>query len=132
MWKRHGISVALACAIVLSSWAAFLPGEAHAATEAEIEDSIEDGVAYLVSQQSGDGSWQTSRYVGTTGLALAVLGHHAESLGQDPLDPGYAYSSNYEAGLDYIFSPGSQQPKAGSGGVGPRKPAPITMSWAPL
>ncbi|MFW6057062.1 MAG: hypothetical protein ACOC9B_07130, partial [Chloroflexota bacterium] len=110
MWKRHGISVFLACAVVLSSVAVLLPDEALAATESEIEDSIEDGVAYLVSQQSGDGSWKTSRYVGTTGLALAVLGHHAESLGKDPLDLGYAYSSNYEDGLDYIFSPTSSTP----------------------
>lgn len=109
MWKRH-VNVALACAVVVSSWAAFVPGEAHAATESEIEDSIEDGVAYLVAQQSGDGSWQTARYVGTTGLALAVLGHYAESLGEDPLDSGYVYSSNYQDGLDYIFSPTSTSP----------------------
>ena len=109
MSKKPAISIALAVLLALSWWAAILPSGAEAATQTEIDDAMTAGAAYLASQQTPDGAWQTARWVGSTGLAVTTLAHYAEHLGQDPLDPGYAYSSHIQAGLDYIFSPSSAQ-----------------------
>jgi PKD repeat protein len=107
--KRPIISVALAVLLALSFLAAVRPSEAEAATQTEIDDALAAGAAYLAAQQDISGAWQTSRWVGTTGLAVTTLAHYAEHLGQDPLSPGYAYSSHIQAGLDYIFSPASAE-----------------------
>ena len=73
----------------------------QSATQAEINTAIEDGVAWLVSLQA---SWPTDGYAASTGFAVAVLEHYAEKLGKTPLDPTYTYSTNVQAGLDYLFS----------------------------
>jgi hypothetical protein len=78
---------------------------AQAATEEEIEDSIVAGIDWLASVQNGDGSWGGYEYVGHTGLALLKLEDRAFELGYDsPFNPGYAYSSNVTAGLNYLYS----------------------------
>jgi hypothetical protein len=120
MSKRPLISAALVLLLVLSCWSLILPSRAEAASQAEIDTALAAGAAYLATQQHTSGAWQTSRYVGTTGLAVTTLAHYAEHLGQDPLNPGYNYSSHIQAGLDYVFSPTSAQPirrNAGDGRV---------------
>lgn len=77
---------------------------ASAATQAQIDASFQSGLAWLVTQQQGDGSWAQSRPIGTTALCLGVLGHDAEREGLSPLDPVYTHSSRMQNGLNYIFS----------------------------
>lgn len=77
---------------------------ALAATEDEIELSIQDGLAWLVSEQSADGSWGAYERVAHTGLALIKLEDRAFETGYDPFDPAYEYSENVIAGLNYIFA----------------------------
>ena len=110
MSKRPAISLALVLLLALSCWSLILPSEVGAANQTEIDTALAAGAAYLAAQQHTSGAWQTSRYVGTTGLAVTTLAHYAEQLGEDPLDPAYNYSSYIRAGLDYIFSPTSAQP----------------------
>jgi hypothetical protein len=120
MSKRPVISVVLVLVLALSCWSLVLPSKVGAASQAEIDAALAAGAAYLAAQQHASGAWQTSRYVGTTGLAVTTLAHYAEHLGQDPLNPAYNYSSHIEAGLDYIFSPTSDDPirrNAGDGRV---------------
>lgn len=87
----------------------------NAATEADIEDAIADGVAFLAGKQQGDGSWgpwighgDCSAY---TGLVLLKLQDHAYELGKDPFetDPGepdyYEYATNVTDGWEYLFTP---------------------------
>ena len=82
---------------------------AEAATQAEINTAIENGVVWLAPLQgtggAPTGAWPAdSYYAANTGFAVAVLEHYAEKLGETPLDPTYAYSTNVQAGLDYLFS----------------------------
>ena len=81
-----------------------VPHAARGATQAEINDSVQRGVAWLAAQQNANGSWPGSSYlVGNTGLALNALIDYAKETGQDPFSPGYAYSAQVIAGLNYIF-----------------------------
>ena len=79
---------------------------AQAATEGEIEASIEAGIDWLVSVQNGDGSWGPAggdRF-GTTGLILVKLQDRAFELGHSgPFDPAYPLKGNVTAGLDFLF-----------------------------
>lgn len=84
-----------------------------APTQAQIDNAINTGFAWLVSQQtagvpangslngsfSGDGY-----YAANTGFALAALEHNAERLGYKPLDTAYAYHTNIQNGLDYLLA----------------------------
>ena len=81
-----GMLVIFACAVI--------PMTVSAASEAEIEQAIEDGTTWLLSQQNGDGSWGTSYQVGNTGLALANLGSRNHT----------AYSTEISDGLNYLFA----------------------------
>lgn len=67
---------------------------ASAATEAEIQQAIDDGIVWLAAQQNPDGSWGTSYQVGHTGFAVIKLCSH------DPV----TYSDNISGGLDYLFA----------------------------
>jgi len=89
----------LALALVLAMASAAIP--VQAASEADIQTSIDDGVIWLVAEQYPDGSWYGDP--GVTGLAVVKLEDRAFELGFDPFDPAYEYSSNVTAGLDYIF-----------------------------
>ncbi len=76
-----------------------------AATPAEIEEAIDDGVAWLVDQQNPAGYWQDGSYIaGPTGLALIKLEERAFELRYTPFDPCYPYKENVENGLEYLFS----------------------------
>ncbi|UCG94322.1 MAG: hypothetical protein JSW13_00710 [Candidatus Aerophobus sp.] len=85
----------------------FIALMATSATKEEIEASIDAGIAWLVAQQNADGSWGYYSYyqVASTGLAVIKLEDRAFELGFDsPFDPGYPYSANVIAGLDFLFS----------------------------
>jgi hypothetical protein len=83
-----------------------------AATEQQIEASIDAGVEWLVAQQDAvGGSWGGGNYpVGTTGFALIKLQDRAYELGKDPFetDAGnpayYEYAANVIKGWEYLFS----------------------------
>lgn len=79
---------------------------ALAATDAEIEQSIEEGIGWLVSEQNPDGSWDGFFCeVAHTGFAVVKLEDRAIELGYgSPFDPAYPYSANVVAGLDYLFA----------------------------
>jgi hypothetical protein len=101
--KRKTISIVLAAVMVLTMClATTLP--VGAATEEEIEDSIEAGIAWLASVQNGDGSWGSTEYIGPTGLILVKLEDRAFELGFDgPFDDGYPLKTNVVAGLDFLL-----------------------------
>ncbi|NIM99337.1 MAG: hypothetical protein GTO24_15060 [candidate division Zixibacteria bacterium] len=79
---------------------------AAAATEAEVESAVTNGLSWLAAQQNPDGSWSGFRDeepVAHTGLALLAFEMQAIELGLDPMSPDYNYGENVESGLDYIF-----------------------------
>lgn len=82
-------------------------GSVRAATQAEINTAVEQGLAWLATQQFAGGSFlnTSNSYVtiGATGLAVTVFTHHALETDQDPFDPTYAYSTQVVNGLNYIF-----------------------------
>jgi hypothetical protein len=93
--------------LMLAAWGIGL-SSASAATEAEIEAAISDGLAWLASQQLANGSWDDSGGyvpVSTTGLAVLKLEDRAKELGKNPFDANdYEYANNVINGLDFIFS----------------------------
>jgi hypothetical protein len=92
-------TIALVLALVMSLVA--IP--AQAATEEEIQASIEAGVAWMVTKQDGNtGAW--GGRVAETGLAVVKLEDRAFEHGMSPFDPDYEYRQNVIDGLNYIFS----------------------------
>jgi hypothetical protein len=75
-------------------------------TDAQIEAAIDDGLAWLATQQDpGDGHWGDWCTVAHTGLAVKKFEHYAiHELGKNPLDPTYIYHDVVRKGLDYLFS----------------------------
>ena len=107
--KRKIITIFITVVLLLGMVAV----PAQAATEQDIEDSIEDGLAWLSSVQNPDGSWGISDKVAKTGLAVVKMEDRAFELGYDsPFDEDYEYSENVTNGLNYIFS------QAGTYGAG--------------
>jgi len=81
----------------------------NAVPEADIEQSITDGLAWLAEDQNDvDGSWGTSDKTARTCFALIKLQDRAYELDDpaidSPFDPDYEYSENVIAGWEYIFS----------------------------
>ena len=75
---------------------------ANAVTDKQINDSINLGIDWLISQQKTDGSWGDFNQVGITGLAVAKLEDRANELGYtNPLNS--PYGKNIKEGLNYIF-----------------------------
>lgn len=106
--KKKGIGIFAVAILVISVFAA-MPFSASAASPEEIQEAIDDGIAWLVAQQNDDGSWGTSNMVGETGLAVKKLEHHAvdPKYGYglpSPFDPAYTYADNVSRGLDYLFN----------------------------
>jgi len=113
---KNRISLAMSLCM-LSLLAVVLLGPAIAATEAEIEQSIQDGLAWLVAQQNSNpadlnyGSWNA--YYGQleagTGLALYKLCDRAYELKkanpdiESPFDPDYEYHQNVIDGFNWVF-----------------------------
>jgi hypothetical protein len=77
-------------------------------TEDQIMESIEDGIAWLATQQNTDGSWgyyYTDRPA-YTGFVLIKLQDYAWELGyESPFDSEYPYSAEVLAGWQYMFTP---------------------------
>ena len=103
--KRLFIVKSLTLALVLML-AVTLAAPAMAATPQQIEDAIEDGLAWLAGVQNADGSWSGAYPVARTGLAVLKFETHAVFMGMSPFDPAYAYSQNVIDGLNYIFNNG--------------------------
>jgi hypothetical protein len=75
---------------------------ANAVTDKQINDSINLGIDWLISQQKTNGSWGDFNQVGITGLAVAKLEDRANELGYtNPLNS--PYGKNIKEGLNYIF-----------------------------
>ena len=102
MWTKRNLLIAiLPLAILLLT-----STPARPATEAEIEAAVNDGVAWLVSNQNPDGSWGNWDQVARTGLAVVKLQDRARELGTSE------YDDEIQAGLDYIFGQATIEPYA--------------------
>jgi len=104
-------------AILLLSMSAVFTVVTRAATKADIENAVKDGLAWLVAQQNSNpadpnnGSWDA--YFGQleagTGLALYKLCVRAYELKKEnpniesPFDPDYEYSQNVINGFNWVF-----------------------------
>ena len=85
---------------------------ASAATPEEVENSIQNGTAWLAATQNPDGSWGDSSTIATSGLVLYKLIDRAYELDKDPLevcgDPVsptcYEYAQNVVEGLDFVMA----------------------------
>jgi hypothetical protein len=78
----------------------------QAATDEEIFAAIELGVPWLAGQQYPGGYWSDPWYgepIASTGFAVLKLLEYAYENGIDPFDPDYAYNSQVEAGLAYLW-----------------------------
>ena len=102
-YKKKGITAIIFATILIASVFAVTP-TAQAASEAEIETAIQNGLVWLADQQNTDGSWGVSDRVGRTGFAVLKMEDRAFELGKDPFDPTYEYSDEIILGLNYIFS----------------------------
>ena len=92
---KHSLTLLLAMAVLLA-W--FTPA-ARGATDAEIDQAIQDGLAWLATQQHADGSFGSGYYLANTATAVLAF----ENEGHFP-GGATAYSTNVEEGLDYIFT----------------------------
>ena len=72
---------------------------ANAATDGEIDDAIQDGLAWLASQQNADGSVGSGYGLANTSLAVLAFQNEGHFAGG-----GSVYSDEVEKGLDYIFT----------------------------
>jgi hypothetical protein len=107
-----GIKLTVAFAMLLALMVSIPTG--MAATEEDINDSINAGVAWLVEQQNEtDGSWGVYKEyyppngtykVAATGFALVKLEDRSRELGFEPLDPKGPYYDNISRGLSYLES----------------------------
>ena len=91
-------------ALVLSFGMMLAPTAGQAATQAEIDDAIADGMAWLANQQNPDGSWGTSDQIGMTGLALVKFQDHAVREGISPFSSSYQHHTLVENAFDYLFT----------------------------
>ena len=108
--SQKGIGIFIAAIMVISVFAAMIP-MASAATEAEIEQAIDDGLVYLASVQNpADGSWGISDKPARTAIVLMKFEARATELGKDPFDNDstsptyYEYADNVTAGMNYLLS----------------------------
>jgi hypothetical protein len=87
--------------IALTAWL----NAPQAATEEEIETAIENGLAWLATQQTPDGSWPAYYgNVAVTALALIKFEDRAYELGYtSPFDPAYPYYQTVVDGWDFLL-----------------------------
>ena len=94
-------AIRIAFLVCCASFAGALP--VFAADEAAIELAVTNGLAWLATQQNGDGSWGLGcNLVGETGLVVLKFETRAIELGFDPLDPAYQYAGQVTNGLAFI------------------------------
>ena len=104
MCKRNLVSVVLTVSLLLT-----VTGLTQAATPEEIQESIDTGTAWLVSEQEDNGSWDYD--VARTGFVLIKLQDRAYELGLDPFETNpaepdyYEYAANVITGWEYLFTP---------------------------
>ena len=106
--SKRILPTVFAAIIVLLAFTAMFT-TASAATDKEIEDAIENGTAWLASQQdpdngSWDGGWDIDYDMGATGLALLKLIEYAKEQGYNPTGWAYEYSDNVTMGLEFLDS----------------------------
>ena len=103
---RSKVIMILALALLMLAVPQFGGSSARAASDAEIDAAIEDGLQYLAAQQAPDGCWYGMSTPADTGLATWKFEERATELVPplDPFDPAYVYHSQVENGLDCIFS----------------------------
>jgi hypothetical protein len=104
---RKKIVATIISVVILLPMFAVLP-VAFADLEDDIEQSIEEGIAWLAGQQNADGSWGSGGYKEPkTSFALIKLQNYAWEHDISPFDPLYEYYDNVTKGWNYIFSTGS-------------------------
>ncbi len=109
MAVKMRIGSVVACCLAATFVLLASSSSAVAATEAQIEEMIVDGLAWLAdpAQKNSDGVWGDGSCdrVATTGLVLLKFEHRAYELGfGDPTDSGYQYHQEVIDGLAYIMS----------------------------
>jgi len=99
--KNTGYLFMMICLVV-----GLLTIPAQAATEEEIEASIEAGIEWLASQQNPDGSWGSGYRTTVTGLAVLKLIDYVKEVPDIDswTDPDYIYHNEVVDGLNYLFS----------------------------
>lgn len=101
-----GIKLTVAFAMLLALMVSIPTG--MAATEEEIQQSVEDGLEWLAENQQDDGSWDgggDDADIGATGLALLKFIDYAREQGYDsPTNTSYEYSDNVTRGLEFLNS----------------------------
>ena len=93
--------------------AGVMPRTVAAATTAQVNEAVTNGIAWLLAEQTntagsagsfGSSTYGDGWYAANTGFAVAVLEHHAEKLNKTPLGATYANAAAVQAGLNYLFS----------------------------
>ncbi len=109
--KNKTISIVICLMLVIPVFM-ILPSNATAATEEDIEQAIEDGIAYLITQQDISGGWRDgwgSLNPGVTGLVLVKLQDRAYELGLNPFQTDntqldyYEYADEVILGWNYLL-----------------------------
>ncbi len=106
---KRVLSIVLAAILVLSAFSVICT-PVSAASDEEIDEAIEKGLAWLAEQQNQtDGRWKgsdgnTEYDVGATGLVLLKFIEYANEQGMDPTGPEYIYSENVIKGLKFLDS----------------------------
>ncbi|CAD7773168.1 hypothetical protein FHEFKHOI_01345 [Candidatus Methanoperedenaceae archaeon GB50] len=110
--RMRMLTLVLAAMMVFTVFTAIC-APASSATDAEIEQAITDGLAWLIAQQNLNpadpdyGSWNAywGELEAGTGLALYKLCERAYELGYDsPFDPDYKYHQNVMDGFNWTFA----------------------------
>lgn len=99
-FNKRTLVVALACI----GMGAALP--ALGATQAEINQAIADGLAYLSSTQQGNGSWAYGGYepAATGAAAFAMLSQQSQWLGN-----AAAYQARVDSAMNYLLANATKQ-----------------------
>ncbi len=78
-----------------------------AATQDDINQSIDLGLHWLANRQQSNGAWQYEHYAsnnpGITGLALLKFEDYAREKGLNPLEEEYVYNTTVQNGLNYLY-----------------------------
>ena len=120
--KKKGIGIFIAAIMVISVFASMCT-PVNAATQKQIDKSIEDGIVWLAAQQNPGGSWGNINKPARTAFALIKLETHATNMGKNPFDnncsdgvcyggvnesdnncsDGTCYADNVTMGYKYLF-----------------------------
>ena len=105
--------------LVVILFVAAMQGSAvQAATPAQIEQAVANGLAWLATQQNPDGSFGNYVPVAETGLAVWAFCQRAIHLNVDPLSAAFPYKNQVQNGLNYLFAQAQTTPLANPDGNG--------------